>query len=43
MYVLPIYEYMDGLSRQYLPKAESMTSLTQQQCDLIELKLDQEL
>ena len=34
-------EHVNGLIRQYLPKADSMASLTQQQCDLIALKLNQ--
>lgn len=34
-------ENVNGLIRQYLPKTESMASLTQQQCDQIALKLNQ--
>lgn len=34
-------ENVNGLIRQYLPKTESMATLTQQQCDQIALKLNQ--
>lgn len=34
-------ENVNGLIRQYLPKTESMNSLTQAQCDQIALKLNQ--
>ncbi|BFM12777.1 hypothetical protein R50072_29300 [Simiduia litorea] len=33
-------ENVNGLIRQYLPKTESMASLTQQQCDTIAQKLN---
>ena len=34
-------ENVNGLIRQYLPKTESMASITQQQCDRIAMKLNQ--
>lgn len=35
-----IYENVNGLIRQYLPKTESMEKITQQQCDRIAAALN---